>query len=224
MLATYNLDVTGDFYRFITIKNTYFTNNSARISGDTLYGGLLDRCTVSSFAEVLVAQELGQEDSIHGVTYFNETSNLNITEVSSSPLRVCFCNGTTPDCAYQPPPRRTYKGEMFEIAVVAVDQVNNTIPNTTIHGSVRLTATESLGEGQSVQRTTEGCTDLQYNVFSPNNNTQLYLYAEGPCKGRGISITSITIELKNCPIGFKNQNNRCKCDSDLESVHNKLFH
>ena len=215
VLASYNLDVTEVYVSFINIKNTYFTNNSARISGDTLYGGLLDRCTVSSFAEDLVAQGLGQENSIHGVTYFKKTLNLNTTEVSSSPVRVCFCKDTKPDCAYQLPPKHVYKGEMFEIAVVAVDQVNNTIPNTTIHGSVRLTATESLGEGQSVQRTTESCTDLQYNVFSPNNNTQLYLYAEGPCKDRGISITSITIELKNCPIGFKNQNNRCECDSDL---------
>ena len=217
VLASYNLDVLEVFDSFINIKNTYFTNNSARISGDTLYGGLLDRCTVSSFAEVLVAQELGQEDSIHGVTYFKKTLNLNTTEISSSPVRVCFCKDTKPDCAYQPPPKHVYKGEMFEIAVVAVDQVNNTIPNTTIHGSAQLAAIESLGEGQSVQRTIEGCTDLQYNVFSPNNNTQLYLYAEGPCKDRGISITSITIELKNCPIGFKNQNNRCECDSDLIS-------
>ena len=43
-----------DFYPYnvFEAKSMYFSQNNANFSGSTLYGGLLDRCAVSPFAEV----------------------------------------------------------------------------------------------------------------------------------------------------------------------------
>ena len=51
------------------------------------------------------------------------------------------------------------------MSLVAVDQVNHTLPGTAIHSS--LASTEGgLGEGQMIQKTKDSCTNLTFSVFS----------------------------------------------------------
>ena len=74
-----------------------FNENEAHISGSNLFGGLLDRCTVSPFAEVYNNEK---PTIINGVTYFQILSTLNYSEplsISSHPVRVCFCRDDQPD-------------------------------------------------------------------------------------------------------------------------------
>ena len=67
----------------------YFSNNSADISGSTLYGGLLDRCAVSQFAEFEVDNNGGGGDR-EGIAYFKDVSTIANVSISSGPVRVCF--------------------------------------------------------------------------------------------------------------------------------------
>ena len=194
-----------------------FNNNGARISGSNIFGGLLDRCTVSPFTDKWIADSIKD-----GVTYINSFSNIrNLDSITSKPVRVCFCNAShQPDCSYKPPRVRTEKGKLFTVTLVAVDQVNNTIPNVTIHSSLSSSSSGGLGENQLHQSTGESCSDISFQVFSPHNSEQLVLYAEGPCKNAPMSqrIVEINFTPCTCPLGFQeNVAEKTKCDCECNS-------
>ena len=147
--------------------NTFMTKNTATQSGADIYGGLLDRCTESQYAEY--------HNSSNGLDYIRNTITISTElSISSRPVQIIFCNidyNTT----------STRKGHMFKISVMAVNQVGNPV-NATIQSSV---ITESnvgrLKEGQAKQKVGNQCTELEYNVFSQDSSAQVELYADGPC-------------------------------------------
>ena len=201
--------------------NAKFEQNRATISGSTLFGGLLDRCTASPFAEVYYKyKESSEPDPISGLEYLMTTSNIqsNLDTISSDPVRLCFCRGDRPDCGYQPRPVQVKKGDNFTIALVAVDQVNQTITNATVHSYIA-SKEGALGEGQLIQSTSEGCTDLLFTAYSPHMSEELILYAEGPCENANFSQIRQEIEFLpcSCPVGFKqkpSEQSKCECTCD----------
>ena len=56
------------------IQSIHFSQNHANISGSTLYGGLLDRCAVSPFAEVRNKYPRDFKDRGDGIAYFKNVS------------------------------------------------------------------------------------------------------------------------------------------------------
>ena len=92
-----------------------FTNNLAEYSGSDLFGGLLDRCTISPFAEIY--SDLYFSDyskrfnmSVSGIEYLKYTSNVNLTSISSYPVRLCFCvNDSYHNCKHKPPEKQFKK-------------------------------------------------------------------------------------------------------------------
>ena len=201
--------------------NIFFTGNTATAQGSNLFGGLLDRCIPSQYAELLFSNE-----TIHysGVTYLqNISNNTQLDSVSSRPVRVCFCNSEhKPDCSYQVPIITVKKGEAFNVSVVAVDQVNNTV-DANISSSVS-SLNSGFGEGQQNQNVRSNCSYLTYNVFSPHNFETINLFADGPCGSAALSTSHITIHFRDCtcPLGFQPLSNsksskrcECVCDSKL---------
>ena len=193
-----------------------FKKNNANKSGATLYGGLLDRCIVSPFTNTIFAES----DANDTLSLFMENNN---TEISSAPVRVCFCIMNEPDCSYQPPPVKIKKGQKFNVTVAAVDQVNQTVQNATIRSSL-YSKYGGLGENQLSQITTGTCTDLHYEIFSPNTSEQLIMYAEGPCKDALPSQRRLEINFIpcSCLIGFQPSSNptRCTCECDPDLILN----
>ena len=200
--------------------NILFSENTATEQGHNLFGGLLDRCIPSPFAEVYLKKDIHYS----GVSYLqNITKNAQIHSISSQPVRVCFCiSKHKPDCSYQLPNITVKKGEAFNVSVVAVDQVNNTVE------AIIITSISSsdggFGEGQQTQIVERNCTDLTYNVFSPNNYEKVNFFADGPCGSAALSTSHVTIHFKECtcPVGFQplsksKSSTRCECvcDSDL---------
>ena len=200
----------------LNLRNAYFINNTARKSGNTLHGGLLDRCTVSSFAEIFRIEQYTHlnPSKLDAISYFLNLTNIKRedlqSELSSDPVRVCFCKNNQPDCSYEPPTVFLRKGETFSVSLVAVDQVNSTIPYTNIHNSVSNEV--GLGNGVSNKITHKSCTVLDYNIFSSRSKDQLFLHPSGPCKDGGISKTTIQVTFKSCPIGFLDSRKDCDCD------------
>ena len=197
----------------------FTTNNYENYTESTLiFGGLLDRCLPDPIrAEISVNGHVRKE--IDGFTYLKLISNIADTEqISSLPVRVCFC---TPDgnsnCSYKPPIIHVKKGESFNVSLVAVDQVNHTIANVTIHSSLNHTES-SLGEDQSTQVTEDDCTNLNFSIHSPYTSEELILYAEGPCRNaeRSQSRVLVTFQPCTCPIGFQPnyETNDCVCVCD----------
>ena len=200
----------------LTVESVYnksyliFENNVATVSGATLYGGLLDRCTVSPFANIFTKEK----DTLSLFT------DANGTDISSAPVRICFCRSNQPDCSYQPSPIKTKKGEKFTVTVAAVNQANQTVENVTIRSSL-LSKFGGLGENQLSQITNGTCTDLYYEIFSPNASEQLIMYADGPCKDALPSQGRLDIQFSpcSCPVGFQPSLNpseatRCACECD----------
>ncbi len=182
---------------------TTFSDNIATESGAAIYGGMLDRCTASFLAELH-----GISDNIQ---YINSTVNVpSLSVISSAPLRVDFCN---------PQNVSVRKGEPFKVSVKAVDQVGKSL-NATILSTVK---TESgighLNDGQDEKYISNQCTDIEYNLFSPDDFAQIEIYADGPCSNLGISMKIFFIIFLpcDCPIGLQPSSSpiECKCICDV---------
>ena len=150
VLAIHNIE-----NEHLMTKSMYFSDNLADIACSTLYGGLLDRCAVSQFAEVNFKHWPGEDYEYpgNGLVYFSDVSD---DANSSGPLQVCFCVSGDVKCTYQSHTVEVKKGEiteMFNLSLVAVDQTEHTI-NGIIQAS--LNHTESgLAEGQLTRKMPE---------------------------------------------------------------------
>ena len=207
------------FFGDDNVEITVFEENQAYVSGSDLFGGLLDRCTISPLA----AKNSRRTSIMDGTSYFLDVSNINrLDTISSAPVRICFCNeDKQPDCGYHPPIVNVKRGETFAVSLVAVDQVNKTVSNVTIRVGLS-SSFGGLGENRQNQSTGEGCTDLVFEVYSPHPSEQVILYADGPCKDAPLSqgIIHVSFSSCDCPIGFQQNlalktRCECECDSDL---------
>ena len=199
--------------------NIQFSGNTATENGPNLFGGLLDRCVPSPFAEVYLKQPNLTTQYYTGVNYLQNLSNIASESIASPPVRVCFCdNESEPDCSYQPPPIKVKKGKTLKVSLVAVDQVNHSVEANIIsslaHGG-------RFSEGQQTQSVGRNCTDLTFNVYSQRDNEVINLYADGPCGSSQLSIRKLDIQFLDCicPIGFQRNSDSttcvCTCDSKL---------
>ena len=137
-----------------------FKNNSAS-SGAVIFGDLLDRRTINPIAEINKAKK-GRGHfgfSAPGIMYLLLISNIKLDDlkyhdIRSKSVQICFCIGDTHDdnCSHQPAPVEVTHGQEFTISLVAVDQVNHTVPNIVIFSSIKSTK-NWLSKGQIVQNT-----------------------------------------------------------------------
>ena len=207
-IKLYQTQPLGTFLNETNLINTFIINNTAEI-GLALYGGLIDRCTVSTLAESYHLVKIGLQ-MIHKTVIISKSST-----IASDPVRVIFCGYNNHSTI------TTRKAEVFKISIVAINQVGNPV-NATIHSSV---ITESgfgrLKEGQAEQTVGNQCTELEYNVFSQDNSAQVELYADGPCKNLGLSklVFKVTFLPCTCPIGLQPSGSKimceCVCDQKL---------
>ena len=198
------------------IEALNFSQNSATYVGDAIFGGLLDRCTVSQL-NPLRQQGIVQQ----GLEFIQSVSNIdNIDLIVSHPVRLCFCIENHPNCSNTPLPTYVRKGETFKLSIVAVDQVNHTLEsNVTAFIS---SPDGGLKEGQQQQSVGTNCTDVTYNVITPHDSEELLLNAVGPCGDAYASQRRVQLVFINCtcPIGFQTRANvesncECECHSNI---------
>lgn len=189
-----------------------FSQNYAEVAGSTIFGGLFDRCFV---------QNGSYPSGLMGTSFLKSVANnISLDTISSFPVRICFCKEHQPNCSYEHPPIFVMKGYPFTLSAVAVDQVNNTIKFTTIESFLSFGG-GGLGIDQHTQKTGKSCTELTFNVFSPNSSTELTLLAQGPCGDALPSVKRVEIVFIpcSCPIGFQpthEDETKCECDCDPE--------
>ena len=202
----------------ILLKHVNLSENRAYTVGSNVYGGLLDRCTVSPFAEIYRQKNVTQHRD--GASYLKLISTISKTStIHSHPVQVCFCRNGQPDYELKIINIMVKKGETFVVSLVAVDHVNHTV-NATIQ-SVLSSNLGGLGEDQTSQNTTEFCTNLSFSVFSPHESEQLTLFANGPCKNAELSLGRINITFLpcTCPVGFEadtRESTKCTCRCDFK--------
>lgn len=209
---------------YVDKRHYQFIDNYATKSGPSLYGGLLDRCTVSPVMDLVFTYTDITTSRLTTPTPPSLRVARNTQEdvhmISSDPVRICFCRNINPDCSYQWPTIPVMKGHPFTVILVAVDQVNHSV-NATIR-SFLSSPKGGLGEGQQSQSSYQICTNLTFNAYSPKSSEELTLYAEGPCNNTGISKRKVLLHFEPCicPIGFQPVQSRdtncdCNCDHHL---------
>ena len=149
-----------------------FVNNSAGIGGDILYGGQVafsldgDWNCLESF------------ENISTVTPYQN----NLSLVSSSPSRVCFCDeARLPDCVIFSASTNysLYPGQNIVISAVTVGQNFGTVAGSVYVQYLKRSPAGNIPELdhvekiQSVQQ--NGCNLLKYSIYSPNNVSDLIL-------------------------------------------------
>lgn len=123
----------------VQIQSVHFSENIAN-NGSTLYGGLLDRCAVSLFAEVRKNNASNVIVRDGGIAYFTNITNANKSSISSLPIRICLCNNSvhsTHSCIDKKH-ISVKKGETFTVLLAAVDLVGKPV-NSTIQTSLNST-------------------------------------------------------------------------------------
>ena len=204
-----------------------FEQNYAHQEGFILFGGLLDRCAVSQFAEIKFKCNRTDAEclsrSISGVNYFSNISTIididnDVSPISSKAVRICFCmaDNCKPNCSYQPQSIRVKKGELFTISLVAVDQVNNTL-NAVVHSYLG-TEKGGIGDGQLIQKIGTNCTNVTFSITSPHDNETIVMYADGPCKDSKVSLRKIDVRFDpcTCPVGFQVNRDRVNVECDCQ--------
>ena len=185
-----------------TLVNTLLSNNTATKSGAAIFGGLLDRCTVSS------SQFSNGLDYIHKTVAF--TANTNFTNLQplcdrkhkiNSEVETqtnnsdCFVNNELYSLISSEPVQVVLCGEDNNtggpIKVYASDQVGNPVAAdinvfTYYNGTYRFVSWQRVGNQ---------CTELKYHIFSQDSPAQLRLYAYGPCYDWGISTKVVNVSL-----------------------------
>ena len=240
VFALYSVD-SEDLRTLIRTQSMHFSQNHANISGSTLYGGLLDRCAVSPFAEVHNKYPRDFKDRGGGIAYFKNVSTFTYYNpyyydyydyyyyydrtrkiISSDPVQVwlCFNVDQHNDFTHQYY-TEVKKGQTFTLPVVAVDQVGQPV-NATIQTSLHFTES-GLAEGQLAREIPAECTNLTFNIISSHKSENLSLYAsDGPCKDAELSSAAVEIHFLpcSCPIGLQESemnstNCTCDCHSDI---------
>ena len=102
------------------------------------------------------------------------------------------------------------------LSLVAVDQNGQPVDGI-IQSSLNFTES-GLSKGQLTREILAECSDMTFNVVSPNSSEELTLYASNdPCKDAELSKLLIEVYFSpcSCPIGLeitgKNKTN-CACD------------
>ena len=208
-------------------KSVYIkvTGNFANISGSNLFGGLLDRCTV--YSEVSMEYQTKLNFNEPGIINFLNSSNINESQlfntVTSHPVRLCFCRDNQPDCNYQPEPIQANRGNIFSINLIAYNHIHYPV-NASIQCSLNSSA-GGLGEGEKFQNIKNACTELKYNLFTPNDYEELTFSAvRDPCNETSARTVAIKI-ICSCPVGFQISSNNdttcdCTCHQLLQSYQN----
>ena len=191
-----------------------FTDNTAEAAGSVLYGGSLQACTIL-FANAPVQDEAA-------IDYFRKissiTSHVFTSEISSDPLRICFCqNNTYYDCENELTPFYRSPGQSFNFSVVAVDQTTNPVP-ASIRATFSVESTAELGTDERTQDLNRFCSSLQYKVFSSSVSENLILTAESQCNELGTALRSVLVMLLPCPNGFEPAGGKCICEQRLQQL------
>ena len=206
-------------------SNISFTDNTANNNRSIVFGGLLDRCTVSPMATVY-NRTFHSDQHItpwHALTYFQNVTGTfdELDGFNSDGLRICFCQDNVTDCAYDGPIVEVKRGEEFNITVTVVDQVNRSSSENMPIGIYLIpeSGPSKLGKGQQLQFVAKECFPLYLSIFSPieTRNVTLVVYVDdSPCMDAGLSNRTVAVYFKNCncPIGFQENDqseDRCDC-------------
>ena len=193
-------------------------NNEARLAGNNVFGGSIDRCYMIHGPNNTWAYE--STNVFHRI--FKVPKNklpLYSSSISSPPRQVCSCQNDKIDCKTSSRhfslQLQKFPGETFFIDAVLVGQFQGTVPGT-VHATLRFN-NSSLQQDEYVQNLSSIiCNKLRYTVNTNNDYAILEIRVQHVGGITGFEHTfqkySILVEMKDCPLGFTRTNASCACN------------
>ena len=218
----------GEIDNFYNLKNfidygnikqmIHFDNNSAVQAGTDLYGGNVDKCTVSNMS----ISQLYSGPSPSGYVFDVITSSGNKPTISSDPLDFCTCVHDLANCSGPYHPKPVYPGETLEVPVIAHGQRNG----ATVAVVQAIDASNNITHSnlEIFQSINSSCTTLKYTIQSRavGSTQDITLYAEGPCPPTKTNTLTVTVDILPCPPGFQLSETHpiCTCAERLQQFTN----
>ena len=167
--------------------------DTARLGGNFLYGGLLDRCR--GYFE----------------RYINIESNSTKTLVTSKPYSLSLCNSSNS--------LSVHRGEVFRVYLQAIDQCGH--PTTAQITASTSQTTSRLKLNESTQTLLDGCTRLTYKIYSNNGQEEMKFQLHGLCEEAGFDTnqTILYVTLLPCPDAFMLSDDECTCEKRLHQYN-----
>ena len=209
-----------------------FNQNKAGIAGNAIYGGYTSAC---SPCQRCSDRYYGKEIYIYDG--FNDSSDL--SNFTSDPTRVCFCENGIPDCYKVKDSITVHPGEYFNLSVATVGYGLDTVPGYVIAMGSR-DISEGLLFGNELQNSQEvrgtECQDVRYSVMSERDIDQIALAVEMQSLlvslyDASASISQLDsfiisvkffhipifldVHLLPCPVGFQLVRGKCDCHQIL---------
>ena len=199
-----------------------FNNNTAKDTGASIYGGYLDTCNTESYKDLnrpVSSDPLSKSSELNSLLHFTNNRS-EVSEISSDPVGVCFCDGSLQNCTQKLRSIKTFPGAQFNVTVLTVGQRNGFVRGVVRAALYNSSVYHSLGKSQDSQSVDRFCTNLTYSVLSNNSVEYLQLTVENPSElfGYLFNPPTISIQLLSCPLGFSLQGipPECGCSSILK--------
>ena len=169
----------------------HFANNEAGLAGNALFGGWIDVCL-----------RKGINYTVSDVFSFNDIKSL--AEISSNPSRVCMCD-FVPNRCQDSKNISLFPGQLFTIKVMAVGQMFGRVVSAIVRAEVNNRQYNIIDDLQKWQDAGMQCTQLQYTIYSPNQEETVLLTVDDhkqyvPMPSR--IPFKVNIYLKECSLGF----------------------
>ena len=187
----------------------YFKSNRAAKGGDTIFGGCLSNCSIYSNTtnKIAVVDITRKEDIFWKLTQFDGPQST--STFAEYPERVVFCTSNENDTSHNTSLHLTaYRGIFFDISLMVVDK--------NYHSSVGIVYAKSepqskmeikFGENNDTIKTLKYCFTYLSYIITKQELVTLNLLLEGERS----TYTQLTVQLKNCPFGFKLNEKRSSC-------------
>ena len=220
-------------YHQCTINDLYlsadFTNNSAAIAGDQLYGGVFIFCHISGkiYEDHLDVTVLNNDCPNVPDTIKNVTSIHPLSPISSDPLVVCPCVNGTVDCTVRSLDREVYPGQMLQVPLVTVGLCGGVNPGAII---VEYGKHINLISSATTDYTSPSCTTLNYTVKLIDYNTSNTLITFNVDASGNYNINKnqpihVHLTILPCPLGLVVDfaTGDCVCSNDITHTSGQVI-
>ena len=218
-----------------------FVNNKAKLAGDAVYGGQIDRCYTLIYRYSTKQRKYGSWEVFDMIANLTQQNNISRSTISSSPYGACFCNTTNSEdynaidglnCSNMSYPREVIPGQTISIGAAAIGQRNGTVPISSVYfdftnfqNSNDITTQLVVNNTFEANRPrTRRCNILNCVVYSNETTVVFKLTIQQisttEIKNAHYEPPHLTILMKECPWGFTLSNSppyKCECDGLLES-------
>ena len=204
-----------------------FTNNTAKVSGNSLYGGQLDSCRLyfgMNLSDSTFCQDrTGHNFSDDALGVLKTISTISMPDISSAPVRLCACKeNSTHSCNIDDIRIAVKPGQQFQLSLASFGQAKHIVNSTVLSKNVDFNNDYRLSP--TIQSTGKSCTQVTYRLFSSVTNTQSrkVLYFDGPCQSLRQGL-DLFIDILPCPVGFKLLGEECVCEARLKNFTQRCF-